>query len=940
MKFGVLGPLLVRDEGGPVVLASAKQRALLATLLLETPSDLVSTDRLIDELWGEDPPATAGKALQVHVSQLRRSLGPGQPIITRPTGYAIQIGRDALDLHRFDALLTAARRLRGEGDRGAALRALREALGLWRGPALVDVTLLGPGATEADRLEGLRAVAYAERLELELEQGDPAALIPELQALIAGDPFRERIHGLLMLALYRSGRQADALEAFRHARKLLVDELGIEPGPELVRLEAAILAQDPLLDAPSPSPTPSPAARGAPDVGAADDGADLPPGARIPHVGSSILGREAELDAALDLIERSDVRLLTLTGAGGIGKTRLALELARRLGERSRLVELAAIADADRVLPTIGTAIGAEEGSESAVAAALGDDPVVLFLDNFEQVLAGAPAVAGLLSAVASLTAVVTSRAPLRIAGEHELPLPPLARDPAVELFVSRATDHDPGFAPGPDDLSSITAICTRVDGLPLAIELAAARTRVLSPTQILERIGRRLDLLTAGRRDAPERHRTLRATIAWSHDLLEADEQRLFVQLAVFQAGWTLEAAEAVAEGEVLDALSALVDHSLVIRDGSRFRMLETVREYATERLAAAPDAAEVGRRHALWCLELAEAADAELESPKQAAWFERLDAEQANLRAASAWGMANGEPEIAIAIDGALWRVWLSRGFAQELRRELTAALASGRGDAGVRARAFNALGILTGSMDDFPAARSAFEDAIALADSAGDRRQKARALGNLGLVVMWAEEFDIALERYGEALEIWRELGNVKGQSTIGQNMAIAHERLGQLDEAMSLLDQSIELARAAGDRMHVASTLLAFARIALLHGREDPRIPAMLREGLELSVALGSQYQTIESLDAVADLAARTGKPLVGAALVGACDAERDRVGAARKPDEFPFYEATLQMLEQALGSEAYERERERGRGATLEEAVAMALASTDDAPGPA
>jgi predicted ATPase/DNA-binding SARP family transcriptional activator len=936
MEFGVLGPLLARRAGGPVPLSlpSAKQRALLATLLLETPTDLVSTERLIDELWGEDPPATAAKALQVHVSQLRRTLGSEQPIITRPTGYAIEIEREALDLHRFDRLMVSARRLRTEGNTREALGALTEALELWRGPALVDVTLLGPGASAADRLEGLRTVAYEERMELELEEGDPAALVPEFEALVANHPYRERLHGLLMLALYRAGRQADALEAFRRARKLLVEELGIEPGPELVRLEAAILAQDPSLEPPEPSnghPVQSPTAlvRGTP--AGACIGTSV--GAGIPHVGSSILGREREVQAALELLERPDVRLVTLTGPGGMGKTRLALELATRLGPRSRLVELAAITDPDRILPAIGAALGADGPTEGAIAATLSDDPVVLFLDNFEQVLAGATAVSSLLRAVGTLTVVVTSRAPLRIAGEHELPLPPLAPDPATELFVRRATEQDPGFAPSPSELEAVAAICARLDGLPLAIELAAARTRVLAPRQILDRIGQRLELLTAGRRDAPERHRTLRATIAWSQDLLEVDDQRLFAQLAVFHSGWPLEAAEAVAEGPVLDALAALVDHSLVVREGPRFRMLETVREFAAELLTASPEAAAVGRRHALWYLGLAEAANPELEGPEQASWLARLDAEQANLRAAAAWAMANGEPEIVIALDGALWRVWLTRGFADEVRHELTEALSSGHGDPAARARALNAVGVLAGEADDLAAARSAFEEAIALTTDIDEPRQKARALGNLGLVDMWAGESDAALAGYSEALELWRGLGNVKGQSVMCQNMAIVHERLGQFEEAMALLEQALELARTTGDRMHVASTMIATGRILLPHRPEDPRIAAMLREAVELSVALGSRYQTIESLEAVADLASRAGQPVPAAQLIGAAQAERERQQAGRKPDEAPFYEATVEKLEEALGHDGYAREHERGRGLTLDAAVAEALETT-------
>jgi predicted ATPase/DNA-binding SARP family transcriptional activator len=929
MQFGVLGPLLIREANGPVTLTSAKQRALLAILLLETPHNLVPASRLIDELWGQDPPATAAKALQVHVSQLRRTLGPQQPIVTRPNGYALHIDPMALDLHRFDALLAQAREERTKGNLDGALRSLQEALGLWRGPALADVTLLGPSATEADRLEGLCAVAHEERMELELARGGGAALVPELEALIASDPYREHMHGLLMLALYRAGRQADALEAFQRARKVLIDELGIEPGPELTRLQEAILAQDPALQLATPA---APGAAGSPTSPAIS-------AARIPRVASSILGRESELRAALELIQRSDVRLVTLTGTGGIGKTRLALELATAVSERAYFVELAAIDDPERVLLAVASALGIEDGGEDAVVTALTQEPVVLFLDNFEQVTDAAPVIASLLAAAPPLTVVVTSRATLRIAGEHELPVPPLAPDSAVELFVRRAREHDPSFEADPDDRQRIAEICTQVDRLPLAIELAAARIRVLTPGEILDRIGRRLDLLSAGRRDAPERHRTLRATIAWSHDLLDVDARQLFEQLAVFHAGWSLEACESVA-GCSLDTLSMLVDHSLVLREESRFRMLETVREYAAELLAAAPEARTIERRHAQWCLALAEAAAQELEGSDQTTWFTRLDVERENLRAAAAWGVINEEPEVTLELYGALWRYWLARGAAAEVRGELCTALATGRGEPKLRATALNAAGVLAGELDDFPAARSSFEQALELAAQLDDPRQVARTLMNLGVIAVHTADYATAVTRYQEAGKIWQELGDTRGQSVMAQNLAVVYELMGKSGQAMPLLEQSVELARAAGDGLHVAQTLVELGKYLVQHRPADERIPTLLREGLELASGLGDQRQIAAGLDVLAALNAQTGAPIIGAELIGAADAERARDGVERKPEERPLFESTVSALERALGRDGYERARDRGAGRSLQTAVALALKSIERTPGPA
>lgn len=919
----MLGPLLVKGANGPVTIASAKQRALLATLLLEAPHKVVRTDRLIDELWGERPPATAGKALQVHVSQLRRALGAEQPIVTRPGGYAIHIDRVALDVHRFDTLLAKARRLRTEGDLDGALDALQDGLGLWRGPALADVTLLGPGASEAGRLEGLCAIAQEERLELELARGGGAALVPELEALIVADPYREHIYAMLMLALYRAGRQADALETYRRARHVLIEELGLEPGPELTGLEAAILSQDPALELPA---TVSRSLIAPASSQPSADGSE----AAIPLAAASLVGREDELQEARRLVHQPEVRLVTLTGAGGIGKTRLALELAGRLGERTHLVELASVVDPQRVVPAIAAALGAEDGSEEALVGALEREPAVLFLDNFEQVIAAAPVVSSLLGAVPSLTIVVTSRAPLHVAGEHELPVPPLSGEAAVELFVSRAREQDPRFAADAEEIACIATICERLEGLPLAIELAAARIRVLTAAEILDRIGERLDLLTAGRRDAPERHRTLRATIAWSYDLLDDEQRRLFAQLAVFHSGWTLEACEALAGVPVLDALAALIEHGLVMRDGQRFRMLETVRQYAAERLEESGEASTARLAHARWCLELAEAAEQQLEGPAQAEWFARLEAERDNLRGASDWAVANGEPEITMRLDGALWRFWLVRGAAAGARGALGQALATGEGEPTLRAKALNAAGVLAGEVGNIAAARESFEKARELAAQLGDRRQIARTLMNLGVIALYTADYPAALSRYGEAGEIWQELGDVRGQSVMCQNLAIVHELMGQWREATPLLEQSIEQARAAGDGIHLAQTLIELAKHLVAHRLNDPRISDLLREGLELARDLRVQPRMIEGLEVLAAFSARRGAPLNSAELIGAAEAERERTGTERKADELPVFEPTVRKLEQALGRKDYERAYLRGYGRSLEVAVAVAL----------
>jgi len=895
VEFEILGPLRVRAPGGDIPVPGAKRRALLAVLLLHHRDAVVPAERLIDELWGDDPPATAAKGLQVHVSELRRALGDGQPIVTRPTGYAVELAPGVLDLEHFERHLEEARRLRAAGDLGAAADALRAALALFRGPPLADVELLGRAAAEAARLEGVRIAALEDRLELDLALGEHAAAIPELEALVAQHPYREQLHAHLMLALYRAGRQADALDVFRRARRVLVDDLGLEPGPELQRLEAAVLAQDPVLDPEAPAPRRAPAVA-------------------LPPRPSDLVGRDAELDAVAALLRKPGTRLVTLLGPGGVGKTRLALELAHRLAgdfrDGARFVGLAAIATRDRL--------------EQELAA---DDPLaelLLVLDNFEQLVDAAPAVADLLAGAPGVTVLVTSQAALRLSGEHEVPLAPLAVEAAVELFVLRAR-----ALTGADD--SIAEICARLDGLPLAIELAAARTKLLSPAAILERLARRLDLLTGGPRDAPARQRTLRAAIEWSHDLLDAPERAVFAQLAVFAGGWPVEGAEAVA-GDVLDELEALVDRSLVVRTGERFGMLETVHEFARERLHDSGDADVVAGRHAAWALALAEAAESGLETADQSAWLRRLDDERENLVAAAQWAAAAGDAETAQRLCGSLWRFWIFRSAVHEGRRLVEAALAAGPASAAASARALNAAGVLAAEAGDHDAALTAFTSALACARDAGDRTQEARVVTNLGVLDGFALDYASAQARYEEAAAIWRELGDLRGLSVVSQNLAMVLESRGYLDRAAAMLEESVELARVVANPAHIASTLETLGGLLARRGDAAGAVP-LVRESLEISRAAGADVTAIECLETLAHVAASGGDAVTGAMLLGVADAYRDASGTVRQPDDQPFVDTTVAALQAALGADALAVAMERGRRAELADAVELGLRVT-------
>lgn len=527
VEFRLLGPLELVRDGRAVAIGGARQRGLLALLLLRA-NELVTRERLIDGLWGDEPPETAPNSLQVAVHALRKLLGADY-IVTHGQGYVLRVEPGAVDLERFERLVERAR----AESPAAAAGTLREALSLWRGPALADLPEAPFARPERERLDELRQAALEQRLEADLTLGRHDELVAELESLVDEQPYRERLQRLLMLALYRAGRQAEALEAYQRARRAFVDELGIEPTPALQELERAILRQDSALAAP-------PALR-----------------TNVPAPLTPLVGRQLELAAATALLRGRDVRLLTLTGPGGIGKTRLAVETALELGADFRdgvcFVDLSPLREPDLVGAQILRALElSEQPGRPAVATlkdALRDRQLLLVLDNFEQVAQSGPLVTELLAGAPEAKSLVTSRAVLHVTGEHEYPLPPLAlpdpvqrgaealaRNDAVELFTARARAVAPGFRLTAENARVVAAICVAVDGLPLAIELAAARTRVLSPEEMLERLTERLELLVSGPRDAPERQQTLRATLDWSFELLDAEEQRLYARLAVFR--------------------------------------------------------------------------------------------------------------------------------------------------------------------------------------------------------------------------------------------------------------------------------------------------------------------------------------------------------------------------------------------------------------------
>ncbi|MEZ0115589.1 putative ATPase/DNA-binding SARP family transcriptional activator [Catenulispora sp. EB89] len=928
LTVSILGPLEIRLDGAPVALGGARLRTLMSRLALDA-GRAVTVSALIDALWADEPPEGAANALQSLISRVRKVLGDPALLAAAPGGYRLAIAPESVDAVRFENLSRSGREALRADDPSAARATLREALALWRGPALADVADAAFAVAPAARLDELRLAALTDRLDAELRLGQAAEALAELEALSAEHPLRENIAALHVRALYAVGRQADALAVYEHVRRALADQLGIDPSKELAEVHLAVLRSDPALAPPTLEHAPRTNLK-----------------ARL----TSFVGRDEEVARIGKMLDAS--RLVTLVGPGGAGKTRLAGESAQRVLERfpdgAWLAELAPVTDPGEVPQAVLSALGPREsrmmsnnGSPAAAAAllrsaedhlieSLAEKRILLILDNCEHLVGAAADLAEtLLGHAPGLRVLATSREPLTIDGESLFPVPPLAlpdadgldefclriRDseigigsgsgagstgsgtggiggasgggttaaepltiadavlayPAVRLFADRAAAVVPDFAVDADTLPDVVRICRSLDGLPLAIELAAARLRTLPLHQIAGRLGDRFRLLTGGSRTAMPRHQTLRAVVEWSWELLSEDERDLAERLAVFPGGVTAEAAAAVTPGLdpdlAFDQLCALVDKSLLQAvptepgQDPRFRMLETLREYGADRLSGAGRLADTRRAHAAFFLDLAETAEPQLRRGSQMVWLKRLNAERDNILAALRFAAADEDADTAVRIAAAMTWYWTLGDQNREGRSWMRVAL-DVPGPSPVEAHAIvTVMERITAVFEDYlwqeiPQLTRDIADTIASLDTV-EHPLLALAAVVAPMLADDRERLEAAVEKYIDHPDPW-----VAAMLHLMRGMAA--ENAGVREPMQADFERARALFEEIGERWGLSACLNGMASMAITAG-DDAQALELQTQALDLIREINAYSSAAQIQIGQAQLLSRLGRP---------------------------------------------------------------------------
>ncbi|MFD5077132.1 BTAD domain-containing putative transcriptional regulator [Streptomyces sp. NPDC058371] len=882
MRFGILGPLDIRTEDGtPLDPGGPRPRALLTLLLLDA-GRTVPTERLTDGLYGDRPPAGAANALQSQISRLRRRLGPHAEVATSPAGYRIAVSPDSVDAHRFERLARDGHTALTRGDPAQAATLLREALALWRGPALID---LPDARAHVTRLEELRLTAVQDRVDADLALGGGPELVPELRALIGAHPLSERLYGQLMRALHAGGRPAEALSVYEQARRTLADELGADPSPELSALHVELL-------------------RGAGPAGTTER--------RPPAQLTRFIGRDTELRRIRELLVQA--RLVTLTGPGGAGRTRLAIEVAHShvnacasvYGGSVCYVELAPLTDGSQVPYAVLAALGVRDGfrgpatdTTERLFAALEDRELLLVLDNCEHLIEDVARTAVLLlGACPGVRILATGRESLGITGEELCPVPPLPPEPAARLFLDRAAAVRPGF----EGHARVADICAALDGLPLAIELAAARLRTLTPDELADRLGAHLDdrfrLLSRGDRTKAPRHRTLRAVVEWSWDLLDEEERELARRLTVFSGGATAEAVEAVCGVPYPeDVLASLVEKSFLEVTEGRYGMLRTIHAFAAEHLARTDEEDGLRDVHARYFRRLAERAEPFLRGGDQLPWLALLTAEQGNLDSALRH-LVRTDPHSALRLMAELSWFWRLRGLYGAhvpLARALLAAVGDEPPEGLAEEYVLCAINAVSGDgAGGDPADRNrlarvettlaALEGPLRLPftvvlwsvaggpQPVADERVRAqvgdgawgRALLDVG--TGYQEQFtgrpEAAAESFARALEGFRATGDRWGMANCLDPLGMWADWRGEHDRALALLDEGLAYVRELAAPEETAD-LLRIRATVLLHRGELTEAAAHFARALPLARTAGAPDKVASARRGLGDAARLSG-----------------------------------------------------------------------------
>ena len=825
----MLGPLALERDGRELALPTGHQRSLLVLLVLGAGVP-VSRDRLIDELWGEHPPASAVSAIHVHLSKLRVLLG-GR-LVRVPAGYALESGSFELDVWRFDSLVEQAR-----DDPERAVPLLTEALGLFRGEPLCDVASERSVAQWRRTLEEKRLKATVLRMDANLDAGAAAELLTELERLADEHPFEEQLWAQLMLALYRAGRPADALEAFQRIRRRFSGELGMEPGEPLARLQQRVLARDPTLLLTAPTRTPARLST-----------------SRLPRPPTRLVGREQELTALDGLLADPDARLITLTGPGGVGKTRLLVELARRresdYQDGAVFVRLEGLTDPALVAAEIAATLAQRDGNDGPGAdglpAYLRERELLIVVDNFEHLISAAMLIAELLELAPGIRMIISSRTPLRIRGEHTFAVEPLelpsddsetavAHSPAVQLFLQRATESNRKLEVDAAVSRTVAEICRALDGLPLAIELAASRSRSLHPGQIADQIATPLSIGEHSLRDLPARQQTLQSTIRWSYDLLTPGAQQVLRSAGVFLDGFTLPALEAVADRPVGSEVDELLEASLVRRQAGdgRYELLELVRAFAADQLRLTEHASVQRLRHRRYfATHVAPAGTAFDDGGSPGELAAPLLADHANLRAALEDAIEMGDQPSATALALGLRPLWIAgtlRREAQEFAGRLLDRFSMPGEQAVALLRAVAYL-------DYGPTASGWHRRLAAVATEIGDQEALTVATGNLFGLALNARDRDEMRRLRPSLIALINPDTSPKSAGWIHYYLALDAYIDGQLESACDHALLSVANAQEVGHEVMLASGVGThlLARSAL-DGAIDR---AALMEGLEL------------------------------------------------------------------------------------------------------